>query len=513
MAESRPAAGEAPRQVTADEALAIVEDGQTVGVVGAGGGLLEPDALIAALGRRFAATGSPRDLTLVHAFGLGDRRNRGFTPVARRGLLKRVIGGHWGQTPALAGLAARGDIEAYNISSGVLALLHREIAGGRPGLVTEIGLGTFVDPRLEGGRLNRRTTEDLVELVEVDGREYLRYRAYPVHVALIRGMQADTDGYLSLTGECAYLDTLALAAAARRCGGTVIAQVKRVVPAGTLAPADIHVPGALVDYLVEHPEQWQTYESEFNSGYAGLSRAEPTAASKVQEAGPRATIARRAALYLRPGMVVNIGVGVPDGVGALLRQEGCDDQVTLTLEHGIVGGVSAQGVIFGAASNQRAFLGTPEMMDLYHGGGLDIAFLGFAEADARGNVNVSRFGGTIMGSGGFVDIAQSARTVVFCGTLIAGGVKKLVPAVEQITFHGREALRRGHRVVVVTERAVFELRSDGLTLVEIAPGSRVEDIRAAMAFEPRVSGEVTVTDPAVFEAGSLGLAECWARAG
>jgi acyl CoA:acetate/3-ketoacid CoA transferase len=514
------------RVESARAAVDGIADGETVAILGAGGGVGEPDLLIAALGERFDETGHPSGLTLVHAFGLGDRGDRGLTPIARAGLVRRVIGGHWGQTPAMARLAQANEIEAYNLPLGVMTQLHREIAGGRPGLITRVGLGTFVDPRVEGGRLNDRTHEQIVDVLELDGEEYLFYRGYRIDTALIRGVSGDRHGNVSLVGDVAFLDVLALAGAAHASGGRVIAQVKSILPDGEqLSPLQVKVPGVLVDMLVEHPDQHQTYEAEDNRAYAGLERVD-LAQRAPMALGPRKVIARRATALMHPGAIANVGVGVPDGVGLVLAEEQIERDATLTVEHGIVGGVSAQGALFGASVNFGALLDTPSMIDFYHGGGLDFAFLGFAEVDRLGNVTVSRFGDVIMGSGGFIDISQSAKTVVFCGTFTVGDLRadvgggslsivaegrtrKFVDRVQQITFSGPEALRRGQTVYVVTERAVFELRPQGLTLVEVAPGVELErDVLGQMSFRP-AGGSPEQMDPALFDEAPLMLRRRW----
>ncbi len=510
---------------SAREAIELIADGATVAIAGSGGGLLEPDLLIESLRQRFDETGHPKDLTVVHSYGIGDRAERGLTPLAHPGLVRKAIGGHWGQTRPMAQLAEDNAIEAYNLPLGIMTLLHRELAGGRPGLITEVGLGTFIDPRIEGGKLNSRTTEDIVEVITLGGKEYLWYKPYRIDVALIRGSEGDPDGYIGMSEEGYYLDVLALAGAAHASGGMVIAQVKHLVERASIAPKAAKVPGPLVDVVVEHPGQWQSYESEFNPFYAGLERADLVASTRFA-LSERKVIARRAALFMRPGSVANLGVGVPDGVGAILAEEGCDDLVTLTLEHGIFGGVSAQGIIFGAASNHRAVVDAPDIIDFYHAGGLDYTFLGFAEVDKAGNVNVSKFNGVVMGSGGFTDIAQSARSVVFCGTLTAGGLRtslhqgklsveregsvcKLVPQVGQVTFSGRVALDRGHQVSLVTERAVFELNRDGWLLTELAPGIGVEEVRKLVGFDLSVSRHAKEMDATLFDEDLIGLRERW----
>lgn len=509
----------------ARERIAEIEDGATVAILGAGGGILEPDMLIEALAAHYAGTGHPRDLTLYHTLGLGNRKDRGLAPLAREGLVARAIGGHLGQTPAMARLAEQEKIEAYNLPAGVMSLLLREITGGRPGLITKIGLGTFIDPRIEGGRLNDRSTADLVEVIELTGEEWLFYPAPKFDVALIRASSADEDGNLTMQDEPSYLDVYALAAATTACGGRVIAQVKEIVPRGSLHPKQVHVPALFVHDVVEHPQQWQTYEAEQDDVFAGHERVDLAAGSFPF--GSRKLIARRAATELSPGDVVNLGVGTPDGVATVLQEEGVADEVVFTVEHGIFGGVTAQGHVFGASRNHAAVVHMPDMFDLYHGGGLDAAFLGFAQVDREGNVNVSKFGGTVMGTGGFIDITQRARMVVFCGSLTASGldveyedhrihikqegrIQKLVDRVDQITFSGEHAQRTGQRVVIVTERAVFELRERGLTLVEIVEGTDVErDVLAQMGFEPEIADPLERMPKEIVSDGPMGLAQRW----
>ncbi len=518
---------EVSKLISAADAAELIRDGDHVLIVGAGGGLLEPDAVLAAIGERFQRTGHPRDLTLIHAAGLGDRVTRGLTPLAQPGLVRRVIGGHWGQCPPLARMAESEEIEAYNIPLGIMNLLHREIAGGRPGLITDVGMNTFVDPRIEGGKMNRKAREDLVQMIRIGGRDYLFYKAYRVDVAIVRGWSADEDGYTSLVGEPVWMDTLAAAMAARTCGGRTIVQVKNIVPSTSLPPYQVKVPGILVDAIVHHPGQWQTYEAEENPVYAGLKTA-VLSERPAMDLDVRKVIGRRAAMLMHAGSVGNLGVGVPDAVGTVIGEEGCENLVTLTTEHGMVGGVAARGIVFGACLNFRAQMDGPDMINFYHGGGLDFSFLGFAEADQEGNTNVSKYNGIVMGSGGFVDIAQSARTVVFCGTFTASGlearveggrlrieregrVTKLVDHVQQITFSGPDAHRRGHAAYVITERAVFELRPEGLTLTEIAPGVDLErDVLGRMGFRPRIAVPLRTMDPAIFSPAPIGLARWWA---
>lgn len=512
-----------------DRAVERIYDGATVAILGCGGGNGEPDLLIAALAARFKREGRPRDLTLVHAAGLGDRAALGMSPLAVPGLVKRVIGGHWGQTPAMSAMAEREEIEAYNLPLGAMYQLHREIGGGRPGLITKTGLGTFVDPRLEGGRMNRRTTEDIVEVTEIAGEEYLFYRSYRIDFALLRGRRADHDGNISMLGEPAYLDALALALAARASGGEVFVQVREIVEPGERLPAlTVKIPGIAVDVVVPHPKQWQTYESEDDPVYAGFSHRDLTVAPMALT--PRKVIARRAARFMQQGSVVALGVGMPDGIGLVLGEEGVSDAVTGVIETGLVGGAAAPGILFGAAMNFSAMLDSADVIDYFNGGGLDFAALGFAQVDARGDANVSKYNGIVMGSGGFPDISGSARHLILCGTLTAGGlqarvdegrividregtVRKLVERVEQITYSGEQALRAGHEMHLVTERAVFELRPAGLTLIEVAPGLDLErDVIGQMEFRPVIDKNLAEMDSALFAPEPVSLREFHARA-
>ena len=493
------------------EAIAAIADGSTVAIVGAGGGMLEPDLLIRAVRERFDQTGHPRDLTIVHSAGMGDSMARGLGPLAVPGLITRVIGGHFGTNPELTALINDDQIEAWNLPLGVMSQLFRDAGGDRPGLLTKVGLGTFVDPRQRGGRLNDITRDDLVSLVEIDGEDFLFYRSIPIDVALLRATTSDTRGNLSFDEEPSYLDSLELATAARRgrskdgqrVPGLSIAQVKRVVPPGTIRPKDARIPGYLIDAVVEHPTQWQTYASESHSGIAGTTRVAATSTPPM-EFGPRKVIARRASLEIRDGDVVNLGYGLPDGISAVLAEEGRTDDVTMTVELGVIGGVTGRGATFGAAVNHDSVIPMPTMIDLYHGGTLDVAFLGFAEVDQAGNVNVAKYGGQITGTGGFIDIATNTPRIVFCGTLTSGGLavdyepafrvrtegrnRKFVRKVEEINFNGQIACRRGQQVLYVTERAVFELTAHGLALREVAEGVDVEtDVLALMDFEPIVA--------------------------
>lgn len=508
--------------VSADDAARLVRDGDTIttsGFVGDG----VPEALLEAVSRRFVETAAPRGLTLLFAAGQGDGAERGLNRLGHDGLLKRVVGGHWGLIPKLGRLALAGEIEAYNLPQGVISHLYRDIAAGKPGTVTHIGLDTFVDPRLGGGRINAATTEELVERVTLGGRELLFYKAFPIHVALLRGTTADEAGNVTMEREALILDNLAQAMAAKNSGGVVIVQVERIAARGSLPIRSVVIPGALVDAVVVAPPELhpQTYGTTYSPFYSGEMRA-PEGAAAPMPLDARKIIARRAAFELPVNGVVNLGIGMPEGVAAVADEEGLLRHLTLTAEPGVIGGRPASGLDFGAALNTDAVIAQNQQFDFYDGGGLDLACLGMAEADAGGDVNVSRFGPKLAGAGGFINISQSARALVFAGTFTAGGLEiaardgglailtegraqKFRASVEQITFSGARARALRQRVLYVTERCVLRLGEDGLELTEVAPGVDIErDILALMGFRPLIR-DVTHMDARIFAEAPMGL--------
>lgn len=504
------------------DAARLVGDGDTIttsGFVGIG----VPDELLSSLETRFLETGSPRNLTLFFAAGQGDGKDKGLNRLGHAGLLKRVIGGHWGLIPKVGALATQGLIEAYNLPQGVISHLYRDIAAGKPGTLTHVGLGTFVDPRLEGGKVNDATPEDIVELVTIGGQERLFYKAHPLDVALLRGTTADPAGNVTMEREALVIDTLAQAMAVRNSGGVVVVQVERIAARGALNPRQVQLPAALVDAVVVAKPQnhMQTYVTSYSHLFAGQFRAPPDTGGQMA-LDARKIIARRAAFELPVNGVVNLGIGMPEGVAAVAGEEGLLDHVTLTAEPGVIGGQPASGLDFGAAVNTDAIIPQNAQFDFYDGGGLDLAVLGMAEADRAGNVNVSRFGTRLAGAGGFINISQNARRVVFAGTFTAGGLQveldggtlaitqdgraqKFHETVQQVTFSGPRAAEAHKPVLFVTERAVFDLCPDGLRLIEIAPGIDLDrDILARMAFRP-VIGELAEMDPRIFAVAPMDL--------
>lgn len=494
-----------PAFVTADDAVAMIGDGETVAFEGSGGGLLEPTTVIRALADRHIATATPRGLTILFSSGIGDRKGGGLDHLAQPGLVARAIGGHFGMTPALAAAARSGGIEALSLPQGLIAQLYRAIAAGQPGILTHVGLGTYVDPRHGGGWLSPARSADLVRVMRIDDREFLFYPSMTVHTAVIRATTADERGNLTLEQEAARLSVMSVAAAAHNSGGRVIAQVGRVARHGTLAARDVVVPGHLVDVVVVDPDQWQTVAAPYNPSFSGEVRI--PLASMERDALPtaRRVVGRRAFLELQPGMVVNLGVGMSDAVAVVAAEEGRLTDITLSVEQGLIGGVPAGGVIFGAMWNPDAIIDANLQFDYYDGGGLDCACLGFAEVDAVGNVNVSAFGDRVVGLGGFANITASTPRLVFCGSLTAGGLdvdirdgkvrilregatSKFVPLVHQVSFSAQQARERAQQVTYVTERAVFTMSDEGIVLTEVAPGLDVEqDVIAHMGFRPEIA--------------------------
>jgi propionate CoA-transferase len=510
-------------KITADEAAGLIEDGDAILISGSGGGHSVPEALLAAVERRFVDEQRPRGITSVSIVGIGDRAALGATHLAHEGLLRRAITSALVDSPGLVRLAAENRIEAYTLPQGVLSQLMRDMAAGRPGLLTRTGLHTFVDPRQQGARQSACTPPDFVEVVQLAGEEWLFFKPVPVNVAFLRGTTADEDGNVTMEEEAVLGEMLAMAQATRRAGGIVVVQVKRMARRDTLPAKQVKIPGILVDFVVVDPEQRQTYATFYDPSYSGELRI-PVGHIQALPFGPRKVIVRRAAMELFPGAICNLGAGVSTGISTIAAEEGLLDAVHLTNEQGIIGGAPISGRDSGGGQNFAAMIEQPAQFDFYDGGGLDLAFLSFAEVDPQGNVNVSRFGDRIIGVGGFINISQNARCVVFGGTLTAGDLdvawedgrtvirkegrhRKFVPRLEQICYSAEMGRARGQVTLFVTERAVFRVGSEGLELIEIAPGLDAErDVVGHMGFRPRIAGDLRVMDPRIFAPGRMGLA-------
>lgn len=518
------------RIITPKQAADLIKDRDTL-IVGGNGGTGVPEIILVAIEKRYMDSSHPKDLSLIHVTGVGALTHGGTNHLAHKGLVKRVIGGNFGlQLPFMKELIVSNAVEAYNYPQGVLSQMCRAMAAKQPGIITHVGLHTYMDPRQEGGKMNARATEDLIEVIQLAGREWLFYRAPTPNIALIRGTTADEDGYVSMEHEGTTREDLSIAQAVHNAGGIVICQVKRLAQRGSLHPQMVQIPGFLIDYFVHDPDQWQTFGTQFDPRVCGEM---PGSVSTIvpDPLTARRTIARRAAFEMRPGDVINLGVGISTGIPNIAAEEGVQDMVTLTVEAGVIGGIPGTEREFGTAHNPRAIIDQAYQFDFYDGGGLDAAFLSFAEVDLNGNVNVTRFGDRNDGAGGFINITQNAKRLVFSGTLTGGGLKveivdggvrikregkvrKFVPKVEQISYNGRRGQESGQTVTFVSERAVLRMTADGMLMTEIAPGVRLqEDVLNQLGFEIKVSPDLKEMDERIFRPEPMGLGETMAASG
>ncbi len=512
--------------ITAQEAARLIPDGATVALSGSAACSIMAEKVFENIESCFLEEGRPKNLTVFHPQGMGNKAFSGIGRFAHKGLVKRVIGGHWGMNYTMGQLAVNEEIEAYNYPQGVMAQMMRNMSANGPGVITKIGLNTYIDPRQEGGKMNKSAKEDLVELIELDGEEWLRYKPIPIDVAILRGTTADEDGYISCEEEVHYDELAAMAGAAKNNGGIVIVQVKYIAARNSLNVALTKIPGYLVDYVVVDSEQRQTYEHYYEPYYCGVGRRPVNLKWTEPGINERKVIARRQAMELRPNMLVNIGVGVSNGVPLILAEEGLSDQVTFSLEQGQSGGLPVLGIDAGAMVNPRIILDHPVQHDLYHGGVLNATCLSAAEIDFCGNVNVSKLGRNVTGCGGFIDISQETHLIVFGGTLCTksrvvyengeahvveqGKLHKFVNKVQQITFSADYALKLNKEVIFVTERCVFRMTPEGLMLTEIAPGLDIErDILANMDYKPLISKNLKLMPKELFTDRPMNLKKFW----
>jgi propionate CoA-transferase len=506
---------------TARAAVSLIADNATVAIGGAGAGHAVPDKILRAIGEHYSETGHPKKLTTIHPCGIGDNDSRGLNHLAHEGLIHTDIGGFWGNAPKLTQLAKANKLKGYNLPQGVLSHLMRATASGDPGVISHVGLNTFVDPRLEGGRINDITTENIVEVINLSGKEYLFYKTIPVDVGIIRGTSIDSEGNLTMEEEVGSFSMLSIAQAAKVNGGIVIAQVK-YIKEGHCDPGQVKVPGVFIDYVVVDPDQEMTFISGYDPSL--VKRDVPYNMDELELEGIKRLINRRAAMELKKGDFVNLGYGMSDGVPIVAKQEGITDQIVFMIEQGAIAGIPTIGLNFGAMYNPSAILDDGYQFDFFQGGGLDMTFLGFAQIDQDGNINSSRFGNVITGCGGSIDISQNAKKVVFCGSFAVkseqiitergleivnpGKFKKFVQQVQQVSFSGKYAMEKKQEVFYITQRAVFKLTSKGLMLTEIAPGIELQkDVIDLMDFCPIISPELKMIDPIVFSENKIGLKE------
>ncbi len=524
-----------PVFMTGEQAAQMIESGKTIATIGMTL-VSASETILKALEQRFLETGAPNQLTLLHSCGQSDR-DRGIQHFAHEGMLARIVGGHWGLQPKIMKLIAENKLLAYNFPQGQFAQLYRSMAGGEPGKITKVGLGTFIDPRMGGGKMNELTKDapELIDVVTIGGEEYLRYKPIPIDYCIIRGTRIDENGNLSTEEEAMSLEVFSAVMACKRFGGKVIAQAKYKVAANTIHCKQVTVPGVFIDAAVICPEpevdHRQTHSFAFNPAYCGNVRV-PDGGESAIPLTVRKVIGRRAMMELSANDILNVGTGIPnDVVGPIIAEEGISDDVTITVESGIYGGVPMGGIDFGIAKNNFALVRHDDQFDFYNGQGVDITFMGAGQIDAEGNVNATRLGPNPTGAGGFIDITTNAKHVVFCSTFTGKGLEcdftggklrivkegsliKFVNQLQQVSYNGLIARKKGQKMHYVTERAVFELRPEGLVLTEIAEGIDLQtQILDLMEFRPIISRRLRVMPAAIYRDGVFGLKQLLAEKG
>lgn len=522
-----------PQFLSAEEAVELIQDSSTLCTIGMTM-VSASESVLKAIEKKFLETGKPNNLTLFHTCGQSDRKS-GIAHLAHETLLTKIIGGHWGLCPPLMKMISENQVDAYNLPQGQMANMFHSMALREPGKLSKVGLGTFVDPRIEGGKMNARTKEkeDVVAIVTIDGEEYMQYKEVPIDTIVIRGTSADEAGNISTEEEAMVLEVLPAVMATKRFGGKVIAQVKEVVKKGSIDPKRVTVPGVLVDAVVvcDNPfeDHRQTSSWYYDPSYSGQALA-PEQATSLAPLNVRKVIGRRALMQLTPDSMINVGTGIPnDVIGPILAEEQVQDDITITVESGIYGGVPAGGIDFGIARNAQALIPHDRQFEYYTGTGIDYTFMGAGEMDALGNVNATKMGPVASGAGGFIDITTTAKNVIFCSTFTGGGIevefdetglrvvkegrfKKLVKEVQQISYNGKLAMQRGQNMYYVTERAVFQLTEDGPMLIEIAKGIDLEkDILANMEFTPLIAKDLKEIPVDIYLDKPYGLKELLER--
>lgn len=514
-----------PKFVSLKEAIDVIKDFDTV-VTSGFVACSNPEGLEKTLEDKFLDVGSPKNLTLFYVAGQGDGDCKSVNHFGHEGLLHKIIAGHFNKAPKLGELIINNKIQAYNVPQAALCHMLRDVAGKKIGTITHVGINTFADPRIEGGKLNEITKEDIVEIININGQERLFYKPMNFDIALIKGSFADEKGNISLEREAVTTEVTSIAQAVHNCKGKVIVQVDKIVKNGSLDPKLIKIPGIYVDYVVEIDNpifREQIYGIQYEPELCGSIRLSENSYTKPMPLNIKKIIARRATMEIKKDSVGNLGIGIPEYVSTIANEEKIADYMVLTVESGPVGGIPQSGIRFGSSINPDAIIDQGYQFDFYDGGGLDIAFLGLAQSDEEGNLNVSKFGKKISGCGGFISISQNAKKVVFCGSFTTKGLdiavengelkiikegssKKFVKKVQQITFSGNYARSINQPVLYITERAVFELKKDGLTLTEIAPGIDLQkDILDLMDFTPIISTNLKKMDSRIFKDEIMGL--------